>query len=1376
MKIGIFISVTKNSGGIYQYSSSILKALYNWNTDHEFVTIKFTENEFPIAEFTAPNWSNVTIDPRMAYSKNAEAYLCGDGLDLKQSGINPEAEKFFKEHRIDLLIFPAPVSLSFEWGMPYIMAIHDLQHRLQPEFPEVSAGNIWKSREYLFRNGSKFAEAILTDSEVGKEDVLNFYGDFIAPDRIHQLPFLPFYRPDGTEITEAGRQLIKKKYKLPEDFLFYPAQFWLHKNHSRLIHAIQRLRVVYEIDAPLVLVGSNSVGLKEEAREVVYKNAMILAEQLGVQDLVRHLGYVSDEDMPMLYDLSKALVMPTFFGPTNIPVLEAWAFGCPVITSDIRGIREQIGDAGLLVDPKNSSAIANGVLKIWSDKALRDDLVQKGFQRVNSYTARDFSNKLYKIIEGVQHQLESNSSPSRRIEIENMRKITEKHSNSNRYLVSAIVSTYNSERFIRGCLEDLENQTIADRLEIIVIKSGSQQNEEKIIKEFQGKYSNIKYIKTNQRETVYAAWNRGIKAAQGKYITNANTDDRHRRDAFEVMVNKLEALPEISLVYADLIITETENELFENCTPVGVFNWLNFNREDLLTKGCFVGPQPMWRREVHDEYGYFDESFVTSGDYEFWLRISQTRKFMHFPVRLGLYLRSPGSIEHSNREKQREENNIILNTYKKAKTSGKIIRRLQVRSSGDQVKQRSGYMKSPEAIYRNIQTGMENKQPQAVIIELEMLVKTHPEFALAYNDLGALYYQTDNREKAHQFYEKAVRLDPENMVFQKNLADFYYVEMGRVEDALQIYVKLLEANPGDVETLLITGHICVSLHKFEDAKVFYRRVLELEAWNEDARNNLVKLDQMQSIRPELKSPEEMYQEIQPFLNNGDPHRSIASLENLLQRFPEFAAAHNDLGVLFYHTGDKEKAQRCYERAVELMPDNINFQKNLADFYCVELGRIEDALQIYVSILKTDPQDIETLLATGQICKALEKFEDAEHFFKQVLEIEPWNADARNQIEEMEKRFAEASLSSESAEDAYRKIQEKLNILTPAEAIIEFEGLVERYPDFAAGHSDLAVLCGNTGDKEKALHHYQQAARLRPQNMILQKILADFLFVELGKMEEALQIYLGILETHPDNVEGLLITGHICVALKKLEDAKDFYERVLALEPDNEDAGKNLQAIIKQQIKELSARLNSLNDEIPSASNSESADLYAEAPEKKDVEHKITASIVISLDGIQNRVKECLKSIQGHTKEPHELLLVTRGTTKGILKWAQQLVKDNHHYHIIECDGQIGWAECINHAILKAGGDIVVLMHNDVVLSEGWLNAFVRHINFEPDCGVVGPMSNRTAGIQQIAHSDESDRAEFETAAKAFYEQNQYRRVATPKLSDCLPGFPTRLDR
>ena len=214
-----------------------------------------------------------------------------------------------------------------------------------------------------------------------------------------------------------------------------------------------------------------------------------------------------------------------------------------------------------------------------------------------------------------------------------------------KYLVTAIVSAYNSERFLRGCLEDLENQTIADKLEIIVVNSGSQQNEDTIVNEFQQKFDNIVYIETDQREGIYTAWNRAIKFARGKFITNTNTDDRHRKDALEIMTLTLQANPDVALVYGDQIQTDTPNDTFENHHGSGTAQRPEYSRERLLF-GCCVGSQPMWRKLLHDEFGYFDETLTCAGDWDFWLRISQKYKFKHIPEFLGLYYYNPDGIEH----------------------------------------------------------------------------------------------------------------------------------------------------------------------------------------------------------------------------------------------------------------------------------------------------------------------------------------------------------------------------------------------------------------------------------------------------------------------------------------------------------------------------------------------------------------------------------------------------------------------------------------------------------------------------------------------------------------------------------------------------------
>jgi len=219
---------------------------------------------------------------------------------------------------------------------------------------------------------------------------------------------------------------------------------------------------------------------------------------------------------------------------------------------------------------------------------------------------------------------------------------------SKEYLVSAIVSTYNSERFLRGCLEDLEAQTIADRMEVIVVNSGTEQNEETIVREFQQRYNNIKYIKTDDRETVYQAWNRGIRASKAKYITNANTDDRRYADSIEVLVNVLEENPYIVLAYGNFKVTDTENCISGNANIIEEMDYQPYERGTLL-RSCYPGPMPVWRKSVHDEFGYFNESFVSAGDREFWCRISQKYSLLHVEKHIGVYYRNPEGIENRNK-------------------------------------------------------------------------------------------------------------------------------------------------------------------------------------------------------------------------------------------------------------------------------------------------------------------------------------------------------------------------------------------------------------------------------------------------------------------------------------------------------------------------------------------------------------------------------------------------------------------------------------------------------------------------------------------------------------------------------------------------------
>ncbi len=216
---------------------------------------------------------------------------------------------------------------------------------------------------------------------------------------------------------------------------------------------------------------------------------------------------------------------------------------------------------------------------------------------------------------------------------------------------------------MRELLEDLEAQTIRDRMEIVIIDSASPEGEGDIVREFQKDFANIVYERTPERENAHISVNRAFALSRGRYVTPAATDDRHHPQAFERMVAELEAYPEVGLVYADAAVTQTENEILANATRTAHFLWPEFDAR-LLFDVCYVGPHPVYRRTMHEKYGGFDESMTVAGDYEFWLRlVAAGERFRHVPEVLSLYLQNPRGNEYGNPELCDQESDLARTRY-----------------------------------------------------------------------------------------------------------------------------------------------------------------------------------------------------------------------------------------------------------------------------------------------------------------------------------------------------------------------------------------------------------------------------------------------------------------------------------------------------------------------------------------------------------------------------------------------------------------------------------------------------------------------------------------------------------------------------------------
>ena len=1255
--------------------------------------------------------------------------------------------------------------------------------------------------------------------------------------------------------------------------------------------------------------------------------------------------------------------------------------------------------------------------------------------------------------------------------------------NNNQYLVSAIISTYNSKRYIRGCLDDLEKQTIADRIEIIVVNSASQENEEDIVRELQNRYKNIKYIRTNKRETVYAAWNRGIQAATGKYITNANTDDRHRNDAFEIMVKALEDKTDIGAVYADCLITESENETFENHSANIYFRRPNYNLRQMLIFS-FFGPQPMWRHSVHNEIGYFDETFSIAGDYDFFIRLAVNFGALHINEILGIYQQRRDSVENKNRQQCVAETLRILQKYrtlipihkiypslgkqndfhasltacladqgnccllgelpdlesalffyKKAQEKGLSIAEIEnniaivlcltgqyeqgmellarhsdhFKASAENLRllrYHSEYGKSlslrffhiaeichpvvedakrgmgitiegsqmvPILNTESLWSGSEMVKPYrcnrlqenttdihydrvSVIVrtkdrpsllkecldsinaqtyrDIEVILvndggvdvgpilkdalqsvnfqyKCHkdnigkakalntglkcasgkyitylddddiiyPEhfetlvnelrrgvFKVAYCDsleakqrkrngvletvdkrlvyseefsrellkytnyipILCLMHRRECMEKIGMFDEDLsvledwdywirlskhydfkhlpvitseyrVREDGSNatrieghlfpacreMVWTKNGIHYSekhnkkenplvsivvitcnqlkytrkcldsvfrhtnipfeliivdngsndgtveYLESISFRNYADERIKIIKNNenkgfaggnnlgiaasigdyiiimnndvvvtPGWLERMIsccekrpeigivgprsnyvsgpqlletvdynldsleglnrfskkittinakkttrllrVVGFCMLikrsvinkiggmddrfGLGNFEDDDFSLRAALAgFESWMaEDCFvhhfGNRTFIGEMIDYRQSLQQNWKIFKEkwgIPDDLPYGSPYSisqmkvkefnphihyislsindensintsvdirspvekeysivcssfdkdnleiSIEKLQEFADKYKDFALVYNDLGVFYYQAGNNESALKNYRIALNHDQNNISFRKNLADLLAVAFEQYEEALQHYVTVLASDPKDFEALLATGHICAHLERYDDAAEFYEKVLELDPLNEDAQNWLAKMREKRSTNSLELD-LNYRYQTLLSEIEQEDLAGAIQKIENFIELYPNHGQAHNDLGVIYYQNNSKTKVLTCYLKAVELEPVNVTFRKNLADFLYVEEGRVEEALENYVEVLRIKPDDVETLLITGHICTFLERFDDAMSFYHKVLTMEPMNLDARQNMEALKKRQ--------------------------------------------------------------------------------------------------------------------------------------------------------------------------------------------------------------------
>ena len=285
----------------------------------------------------------------------------------------------------DVLFSPLGTAAFHEPGLPHVVVAYDFQDLVYPEFFDADE----RRRRIEFRGDLRRADRVVAISQATK--LMAVERVHVKADRITVLPPLagparkaPDPRDAITRLDALG--LFRAEYAV------YPANFWPHKNHDRLLAAAARV-VAEDPEFLLVLCGA-----LDEPREALRQRA----QAAGLSANVRVLPYLDDADTAALLAGAELLVFPSLFEGFGIPVLEAMTLGVPVACSDLPALLELAGDAALFFDPADDAGMAQSILRLWTGDEIREGLVAKGLERARAYGGIDVAGGYEEILEATR--------------------------------------------------------------------------------------------------------------------------------------------------------------------------------------------------------------------------------------------------------------------------------------------------------------------------------------------------------------------------------------------------------------------------------------------------------------------------------------------------------------------------------------------------------------------------------------------------------------------------------------------------------------------------------------------------------------------------------------------------------------------------------------------------------------------------------------------------------------------------------------------------------------------------------------------------------------------------------------------------------------
>ena len=284
------------------------------------------------------------------------------------------------DKNIDVVHYPyfEPFFLTLPLFSKYktIVTVHDLTPLVFPENFKVGLKGMlkWQLQKLALKN----ADAIITDSRSSKKDIIKYVG-------IEDSKIIVVYLAAGEEFvriqnSESIIQNLRKRYQLPEKFALCVGDVTWNKNLPRLIEAVKKINI------PLVMVGNALVKTDVDISNPWNKDFNKVLKLVDGDKRIMRLGFVSKEELVLLYSVATVFAMPSLYEGFGLPLLESMSCECPVVTSKGGSIPEIAGEACKYVDAYDVDSIAKGISEVFNDESLQQELSKKGLTQSKKFT------------------------------------------------------------------------------------------------------------------------------------------------------------------------------------------------------------------------------------------------------------------------------------------------------------------------------------------------------------------------------------------------------------------------------------------------------------------------------------------------------------------------------------------------------------------------------------------------------------------------------------------------------------------------------------------------------------------------------------------------------------------------------------------------------------------------------------------------------------------------------------------------------------------------------------------------------------------------------------------------------------------------------